>query len=429
MKSNYRILTTYVWFSILCLAFVGCADNKTKPIISEKRVVWSANENDNEGYRIPGIVVSAKGTVLAFSEERPEFHDDAPKSIVAKRSLDNGKSWSESIYIEKSDGSYWNRNSEKIHPMDTKDKKEVWTNIAPIIDTSTGRIFFFYSLSEGAIAGQNVQRYTKVFYKYSDDDGQTWSDRQEITHIINVNKEGLPNRDESGNAIVDKNGFPCDFLGRAFHMPGPGHGIQLSTGRLLLQIWSRTALGTLNNGRIPINERQYGVSTIYSDDHGKTWNFGSAFGHNDRMNESRMAELANGDVMINSRYVSTDQRNNHRLTAISHDGGITWTDPKIDRNFPLSNPCDAGLLSVKDKTLLVYSKNESLNGRKNLVVRLSKDNGASWPYSKVVDTRSAWYSDMALLQDGNVVLIYETGKNSPVYCVSFKPEWIMHNDN
>lgn len=428
MKSNYNIYSVYVLFLVLCVASVGCTDKKTKPKKSEKRVVWSTNENSNDGYRIPGIVVSAKGTVLAFSEERPDFHDDAPKSIVAKRSLDNGVTWSGNIYIEKSDGTYWNNNSEKIHPMDVKDKKEVWTNIAPVVDTSTGRIFFFYSLSEGAIAGQNLQRYTNVFYKYSDDDGLTWSDRNNITPIINVNEAGLPNIDENGDAVVDKNGFPCDFLGRAFHMPGPGHGIQLSNGRLLLQIWSRTALGTLNQGKIPISERKYGISTIYSDDHGKTWDFGTAFGQEKLMNESRMAELANGDVMINSRYLSPDQKNNHRLTAISHDGGITWTDPKIDKSFPLSNPCDAGLLSVKDKTLLVYSKNEALDGRKNLVVRLSEDNGASWPYSKVVDTGPAWYSDMALLRDGSIILIYETGKNSPVYCVNFKPEWIMNNN-
>jgi Neuraminidase (sialidase) len=310
------------------------------------------------------------------------------------------------------------------------DKKEVWTNPAPLVDKQTGRIFIFYALSEGLVNGENLQRYTKVFYKFSDDEGLNWSNRVEVTGILNSREDGFPNKDRDGNWITDFNKFPCDFLGRAFHMPGPGHGIQLSNGRLLLQVWNRTALGTLKKGEISLDERRYGISTIYSDDHGETWKYGSSFAHNGlNGSESRIAELQNGDIYLNTRYVK--EKNSHRMIAYSYDKGITWGDFQIDQNFPLSNTCDAGLIAFKDekqnKTLLLYSKNESPEGRKNLVIRLSSDRGKSWPISKIIDEGPAQYSDLAVLPDNSILLIYETGKKSPVYCIRFNLEWLKNN--
>ncbi len=423
----------FLLFGFVCLFFACSCNLSKKQKLFSKTVIWSAGENNAECFRIPGIVVSAKGTVLAFTEERPKCGDADPKSIVLKRSTDNGKTWSGNIYIEKCDGSYWAAHKDEIDPIDDKNKTEVWTNIAPIVDKETGRIFFFYSLSEGAVAGQNLQRYTKVYYKYSDDDGLTWSERTEVTDILNAKEDGSPNKDEDGNWNTDVNGFPCDYLDRAFHMPGPGHGIQLSSGRLLLQLWNRTALGSLDKGQIPISERKYGVCTIYSDDHGKTWQYGSAFGHDGlNMNEARMAELKNGDVYINARYVcvTSGQTDNHRITGLSHDGGKTWQEVHIDTNFPATNPCDGGVIAVpaegSDKKILLYCKNEMPgNKRENLVVRMSPDEGESWPVSKVIDKGRVLYSDLALLTDNTILVIYETGKHSPVYCVNFSLDWLM----
>ena len=418
---------------IALIPLFSCNEEDTS--LFEKTIIWDAGENNVDGYRIPGIVVAKDGSVLAFAEERPVYGDADPKSIVVKRSEDKGTTWSDNIYIERADGSFWANHQDLIHPDDVQDKKEVWTNIAPIVDKETGRVFFFYALSEGEVAGQNLQRYTRVFYKYSDDHGVSWSDRREVTGILNAREDGSPNKDADGNWITDENGFPCDYLGRAFHMPGPGHGIQLSNGRLLLQVWNRKALGVMGEGTIPVEERKYGISTLYSDDHGETWQYGSAFGHGHNMNESRMVELENGDVYINARYVPVEpgERNNHRVTAISQDGGISWENIKIDKNFPISNHCDAGLVSMKrntdNKHVLLYSKNESTEGRKNLVVRMSEDEGQSWPVAKVADEGPAMYSDMAVLPDNTVLLMYETRKNSPVYCIRFNLEWLNNKES
>lgn len=415
---------------VVLLFLFGMFSCESSDPVMEGSTVWDTGENQVDGYRIPGLIVSKQGTILAFAEERPKYGDADPKSMVVKRSTDEGKTWSDNIYIEVCDGSFWAQNKDMIFDED-KEKKEVWTNTAPIADLVTGKIFFFYALNEGLINGENLQRYTRVFYKTSDDDGLTWSKRVEVTHLLNVKEDGSPNKDENGEWVLDENGFPCDFLGRAFHMPGPGHGIQLSNGRLLLQVWNRKALGVPGQGEIPVEERRYGVSTLYSDDHGTTWKFGSAFGDDLNVNESRIVELTNGDVYYNGRYVPTvkGERNNHRATAISKDGGLSWIDIKIDSQFVKSNHCDAGLARMVGKdgnSWLVYSKNQSESGRKNLVVQVSDDDGMTWKYSRVVDEGPAMYSDLAVGSDSSYVyMIYETAKNSPVYFRKFNVDWLL----
>ena len=182
---------------------------------------------------------------------------------------------------------------------------------------------------------------------------------------------------------------------------------------------------------IPVSGRAYGICTIYSDDHGDSWNYGSAVGQDGiNMNESRMAELANGDIYLNARYSSNefDPQNNHRAVAISRDRGKSWDDIHIDKSFPKSNPCDAGLVGFRGldgtENLLLYSKNESPEGRKNLMIRLSEDGGKSWPVFKVIEKGDALYSDLAILPDNSILVIYETGKNSPVFCKKFDLDWL-----
>lgn len=432
MNKSIIYLLTVIWCVSICVSLVSCQKGKSNDkLYYHQSVVWGGEENNVDGYRIPGLVISKQGTLLAFSEERPIYGDADPKSLVVKRSTNGGQSWSENIYIERSNGEYWRQNDSKIDPMDLRDKMEVWTNVAPIVDKIQGRIFFFYALNEGKLNGQNLQRYTHVYYRYSDDDGLSWSDRREITDILNVNQSGEPNKDAQGQWYTDENGFPCDYLGRAFHMPGPGHGIQLKDGRLLLQVWNRKALGIIDKGEIPVEDRMYGVSIIYSDDHGESWHFGSAFGHELNINESRMVQLGNGDVYFNARYVPTTPgtKNNHRVIARSKDGGISWDSIQIDYNFPTTNHCDAGLASwvtPAGEELLFYSKNESEEGRKNLVVRVSEDSGKSWTKRKILDPGTAGYSDIAVSDEGIVHILYETGKNNPVYCTSIDLNMLLN---
>lgn len=419
-------------FSIGCLfvfirALPGAATATGRDIAPaggcDKSVVWSAGEAGSEGYRIPGVVVTPRGTVLVFAESRITYADDAPKHLVVKRSFDGARTWSAAVCIEKSDGSYWQAHRSEIDPADTPGKREVWTNVAPVVDRTTGRVFFFYALSEGAVAGRNWQRYTKVFYRFSDDDGATWSERNEVTGLLNVS---------GGVSFPTSNGgFPCDSLGRTFHMPGPGHGIQLSGGRLLLPVWHRTALVHDDGTPVPVARRQYGLSTLYSDDHGCTWKAGVGFGHDGwNMNESRLVEREDGSVYLNARYLDADpaRKTNRRMTAVSTDGGVHWTGIRIDPQFPLSSPCDGSVVRLtrrtEGKSRLLYSKNESAAGRRDLMLRISYDEGITWQPTRCIHRGPVSYSDLAVLPDGTILVVYETGKFRPLYAARVSLSWL-----
>jgi len=423
-----RYTIKIVVFIIGLQLMVGCGTANQEYF--ENIEVWGAEEMDMEGYRLPGIVISIQGTVLAFVEARVDYGDSTPNHITMKRSVDGGITWSDNIFIEKSDGSFWKTHKNHLDHQYAENKKEVWINPTPVVDSETGRIFVFYALNEGEVMGQNLQRFSRVFYKYSDDDGLSWSDRMDITDVIN-------DKDERGEWITDINGFPSDYLGRAFHLPGPGHGIQLSDGRLLVQLWSRTALGNLDTGIKPVEERKYGLFTIYSDDHGATWKKGRPFGHEGQnMAESRILELDNGNIYVNSRYVSLKQPSpNYRMTAISTDKGISWGEIKVDKNFIQSNAVDAGLARFSSekkegKNRILYSKAEHPDGsRKNLVVRLSYDEGKSWEVKKTIDEGIVKYSDLAVLPDKTILCLYETNKGGPLYVARFNLEWLTDGKN
>src|SRR3546814_253924 len=212
-----------------------------KPPLRET-MIWTGNERGMKSHRILGLTLGKKGTLLAFTEARLDGSDEGPHDLVCKRSTDNGKTWSSNIYIEKSDGDFWKSQG-------VAEKMEAWANPAALTDYTNGRIFIFYVLNEGEHKGLNAQRMTRVFYRYSDDEGLTWSKRNEITAVLNTEPTGRPHVDINGDPIKNEDGFASDYLGRAFHMPGPGHGTQLKNGRLLVPFWHRRALGRRSEER------------------------------------------------------------------------------------------------------------------------------------------------------------------------------------
>src|SRR5690606_1783468 len=127
-----------------------------------------------------GLGVTRAGRLLAFAEARIDSgHVETPHHLALKRSTDLGATWSESILVERSDGSYWQSQGEP-------ERRECWANPAALVERSTGRVFVFYALNEGEHDGKKMQRYTRNFYRYSDDDGLTWSPRVDITDLLNA---------------------------------------------------------------------------------------------------------------------------------------------------------------------------------------------------------------------------------------------------
>ena len=353
-----------------------------------------------------GLTISTKGTLLAFSEARLEPGDDTPHHLVLKRSSDAGVTWSDDIVIERTDGAFW-------RGQGIEGRLECWANPAAITDRETGRVFVFYVLNEGRLEGmRHAQRYTRIFLRSSDDEGLTWSDRVEVTDLLNAKADGSPNRDAQGRWMPDINGHPCDHLGRAFHMPGPGHGLQLKNGRMFMQFWSRVSLGDRDGNVIALNQRRYGIRLLYSDDNGRTWTTGANFGESLPAIESRMVEMDNGGIYLNARTGNGPAA--QRGIAISSDGGATWRARGFDSDMPPFVSVDCGFISVhhSGQQILLMSHPRNPDRRRELTISASTDGGNTWQIHHAIHTEGANYSDLVALPDGRIGLLYGKGETA-----------------
>ena len=207
-----------------------------------------------------------------------------------------------------------------------------------------------------------------------------------------------------------------------------GHGIQIKSGRLVVPIW--IAYGQTGD------HKPSASGTIYSDDHGKTWQAGDLAvpneGEHRNASETILTELSNGQVLLVARTISTPNR---KVIALSPDGAHHWTTPVF--HDQLWEPvCMAGLVTHPSKPgTIVFSNPHSLQRdstgkevqagrgkRQNLSIKLSRDDGKTWPVSKTLEKGSSAYSDLAVLPDGTILCLYE-GENKMV-CTRFNLEWI-----
>lgn len=336
-------------------ALTGTAAATGRPGRFAESIVWASGENGRQTHFVYGLAVTRRDTVLAFSEARIDRGDDAPHDIVCRRSTDGGRTWSETIMIEPSDG------------------MQSWTNPTPVVDRRTGSVFLCYALNH-----ENVS--TQLFLRRSDDDGRTWGDRIELT------------------ALFDGN--PAEWT---VHLSGPGHGLQLRDGRLVVQVWHRREVS------LPVPERRYGVGVVISDDHGKTWRAGGALPLDVTypINESRIVERPDGSLILNGRYASSGVH--PRIRSVSRDGGDTWSAPVFDsaiRHYTAVDSGFAGYLPTREVSRTLFSRPDSTTARENLTVSLSYDSGDSFGVERVVNPGRSSYSDLGFLSDGTILVLY-----------------------
>ena len=344
-------------------------------IAVDKSPVFTAGEQGYATFRIPGLVITTKGTLLAYCEARRSAKGDwVPIDIMMRRSTDGGKSWSPARIIAQA-------------PADAKLEPGAagitLNNPLAIVDPESHAIHFLYCVN-----------YARCFIMRSDDDGETFSAPVEITSTFDKFRP-----EYNWNVIAT----------------GPGHGIRLRSGRLLLPIWLSTG------GH---SHRPSSVATIYSDDAGKTWQRGQIIANNTPQtpnpSESAVAELADGRVMISIRNESFRYR---RLVAFSADGASNWTEPKFDDAL-IEPICQGSLTTVpRDEQTILFAnpanpeaqegsdKPGAAKGKRrvDLTVRLSRDMAASWRASKVIDSGIAGYCDLAADPGGTVYCLYERG--------------------
>lgn len=348
-------------------------------------------------YRIPGLVVTTRGTILAYCEARKSDKGDwGTIDIQLRRSTDGGATWSEPVTISDVQGPKTKNPVALDKKLATTDEV-TYNNPVLIVDRQTGAVHLLYCLE-----------YMRCFCARSEDDGQTFSKPVEITAAFDA--------------------FRPEYDWKVL-ATGPSHAIQLKTGRLVVPVW--LSLGTGGHAHRPSV-----TSTIYSDDHGATWHRGEiAVPNTDKWvnpNETIIAELADGRVMLNTRSESKDHR---RLVTTSPDGAKGWSEPKFHPEL-LEPVCMASIVRLtgkdSDKTRLLFANPATTDSRKKITVRLSYDEGETWPLTRMVEEGYSGYSDLAVLPDGRILLIYERGsvdnkspyKTGSLTLAKFNLEWL-----
>jgi sialidase-1 len=382
MKSNIVSLAV-----ALILQFVSGFALAAQPLL-EKTDLFEAEKDGYALYRIPGIVVTAKGTALAYCEARLNSGSDwGTIDIMLRRSTDGGKTWQPRAKIANVPGPK-EKNPAAITKKVGKTQDVTYNNPVAFADRD-GLVHMLFCLE-----------YMRCFYIRSDDDGVTWSAPTEITQTFEAYR---PQYDWKVIAT------------------GPAHGIQLKTGRLVVPVWIST--GTGGNAHRPSV-----TSTIYSDDRGKTWKGGEIAVPDTPEwifpNETVVVELADGRVMLNVRSESPTHR---RLVTVSPDGATAWSTPRFDDAL-LEPICMASIVRISgtkagEKTRIAFANPHNMErddgkavigksrDRKNLSIKLSYDEGQTWPVNKTLEPSWSGYSDLAVLRDGTILCFYERGSS------------------
>jgi sialidase-1 len=351
--------------------------------IMDKQHLFEARTNGYKTYRIPGIVTTRAGAVLVTAEARPGGGGDYDfNDILMRRSLDGGQNFEP---------------FRKLVDHRTYGEGPV-SNFVMIPDRETADVVALF-----------CHDYARVFTMRSGDDGGSWTEPHEITDVFERFRDDYPWR-------------VC--------ATGPGHGIQLRSGRMIVPVWLSDGSGG-EFGADKRGHRPSVVTLVHSDDGGETWEDGEIVcRHGDTVDdvtvvnpsETVAVELTDGRVMFNIR---SESMNNRRLTATSPDGVGEWTCEGFDEeliepvcmgsliryDWPDEGP--GRILFANPETLgtdmrpWVDPDEEPHRDRKNLTIRVSEDDGETWRCSRVIEPGPSGYSDLTVLPDGRIGCLYE----------------------
>lgn len=330
-------------------------------------------KSGTEGYstfRIPAIVTTKKGTLLAFAEGRVNGSSDTGNiDLVMRSSNDEGKTWGPLKVI-------WN------------DSENVCGNPAPVVDSETGNIYLLMTWNLGEdhepdIIDEKSKDTRRIFVTSSSDNGKTWSIPKEITG--SVKKENW-----------------------TWYATGPCHGIQIEKGKYKGRL-------VIPCDHIEAGSKKYYSHVIYSDDKGNTWELGGTT-QQDQVNECAVAEINNGLLILNMRNYDRTQKS--RKISFSDDGGITWS--AIQPDTALIEPiCQASLIYIMKNKKLWFLNPASDNNRTNMTLKSSNNSGKTWKIEKVLHSGPSAYSDLTLINKNTLGCIYEGGKLSPYEGIVF----------
>lgn len=374
---------------LACVVMVGShasslAARATDPDMVD---VFVSGEGGYHTYRIPALIVTDEGTVLAFCEGRKSGRADSGDiDLLLRRSTDGGRSWGPTQVV-------WD------------DGANTCGNPCPVVDRTTGTIWLPMTWNHGQDNESEIKKNTgmdtrRVFVTSSRDDGRTWASPREIT-------------DEAKRPEW------------RWYATGPGVGIQRRQGpwkgRLVIPCDHSVVSPAVPDG--------YNSHVIFSDDHGKSWRLGGTI--SPAVNECQVVELADGTLMINMRNYDRSQKT--RAIATSTDGGLTWSEVRHDP--ALVEPiCQASFLRYTirppdDRNRLLFSNpgHGQRGKRQDMTVRMSLDEGQTWPIRRVLWPGPAAYSCLTVLPGDRIGCLFEAGQSHPyerIVLAGFGLDWL-----
>lgn len=393
MKLTVTKSYTLIGLCIVCFITFFPVQAFTQKDIS----VFTSGEEGHKSYRIPAIVSTPNGKLLAFAEGRVHGAGDfGDINIVLKTSVDGGHTWS-SIRTVVDEGTLQAGNP------------------APVVDLQDpayplGRIFLFYNTGnnhEGEVRKGKGLR--EVWYKTSTDGGTTWSDAVNIT--MQTHRPKQPGENPAYNFIEDWRSYANT----------PGHAMQFAKGKYKGRIY----IAANHSARDPLPaSKDYKAHGFYTDDHGKTFHISTDVDL-EGGNENMAAEISKGRLMLNLRNQQGHVK--ARYTALSNDGGVNWYQQKFDNNLP-DPVCQGSLLTIGKhwgKNMLAFCNAADTRQRNNLTLRISKNDGKTWKKSILVysnDSKrdASAYSDIVKITGNTIGVFYEKDGYSKIVFTTVK---------
>ena len=335
----------------------------------ELRPLWTSGEGGYHTYRIPALITTPQGSVLAFCEGRKAGRGDSGDiDLLMRRSEDGGRTFGPQVVV-------WN------------DGPNTCGNPCPVVDRKTGTVWLLMTHNLGvdrehASIAQESQGTRTVWVMRSEDDGRSWEELREITASAKQ----------------------PDWT---WYATGPGVGIQLELGE-------RAGRLVVPCDHIEAGTRRYFSHVIYSDDHGQSWSIGGS-SPSDQLNECQVIELTDGRLMLNMR--NYDRSQHSRGVCTSADAGQSFSD--LRRDSTLIEPiCQASLIryrpaSSPGEPLVLFSNPASRDGRVAMTLRLSRDEGESWSASALLHPGPSAYSCLGVAPDGAILCLFEGGQAHP----------------
>lgn len=350
----------------------------------EFQVSSTAYKDGDEGYncfRTPALVKAKNGHLLAFAGGRKGgCGDDNDSDVVVRRSEDLGRSWKKLQILDKGN---LDEGSEQFR----HERNRVGLVNPVVLEDGTIIILYLWSLHTKEKEDRGCR---KVFQMTSKDNGATWSKRRDITSQA----QRVCREDANGRYLIPKSQNEWGWTGL-----GPVHGIvkkfEPNKGRILI------------TGRHLADDNKTYSHVIYSDNEGKSWKIGGTLPM--RSTESTVAELRNGDVMVNSRSLANKDA---RTVGVSKDGGVTFKPENTFVDTELIEPDGVQGSLLRFGKRIFFSNPKSLDGRTSGTIQVSGDNGESWKtlikYTNNNDFSG--YSDMVRVQ-GGIGLLFEWGES------------------